>query len=116
MSDILRRARLVNREIFDPTNKDHVASFKTFLATNSWGDIQFYPETPYTEAPATVMAKFARHALKVQPLSDAERAVALEARGVITMPTTEMPSQHAERIAAANALLKTQLAAYGGAR
>jgi len=116
MSDILRRARLVHREIFDPTNKKHVDSFKVFLATNSWGDIQFYPETPYTEAPATVMAKFARHALKVQIQSDADRAAALAARGgVIIDPAVEMPSQKAERLANANALLKTQLAAYGGA-
>jgi hypothetical protein len=116
MSDILRRARLVNREIFDPTNKKHVESFKIFLATNSWGDIQFYPETPYTEAPATVMSKFARHALKVQIMSDADRAVALAARGVIIDPVTETPDQKAERIASANALLKIQLEALGGAR
>ncbi|MBT9138554.1 MAG: hypothetical protein DDT31_01120 [Syntrophomonadaceae bacterium] len=66
MSDILRRARPVNRVIFDPTNDSHIESFKTFLETGSWGDVQFYPEAPYIDVPATVMVRFSRHMLKIQ--------------------------------------------------
>jgi hypothetical protein len=109
MSDILRRARLVNREIFDPTNEAHVESFKVFLSTGSWGELQFYPEAPYTEAPATVMSKFSRHVLQVEVESDEVRAERLAARNVITMPTTESTAEKAQRLANANAMLKAQL-------
>lgn len=83
MTDILKRARLVRREIFDPTNPVHIESFKVFLATNNWGDVQFYPEAPFTEAPATVMTKYARHSLGVQEESAAARAARLLARNIL---------------------------------
>lgn len=111
MSDILRRARLVNREIFDPTNEAHIESFKIFLRTGNWGDVQFYPEVPYTEAPATVMAKYSRHALQVVPETIVERAERNAGRGVLQFPLTETREQGAIRLANANALVRSQLEA-----
>lgn len=109
-ADVLRRARLVRREIFDPTNESHVESFKVFLVTGSWGDIQFYPEDPYTEAPATVMSKYAMHQLGVARESTDDRQARLAARGIATMPIPLSPSaaaqQAADRLAAANVLMQ----------
>jgi len=102
-SDILRRARLVRREIFEPTNEEHIASFKVFLATGSWGAIQFYPEDPYTDAPATVMAKYARHALGVEVETLEQRAERITGRNIIVNAAPE-PSKE-ERLANANRLL-----------
>ena len=109
MSDILRRARLVNREIFDPTNEAHIESFKIFLRTGNWGEIQFYPEVPYTEAPATVMAKYSRHVLGIVPETAVERSERLAARGVAQIGPSETREQAANRLANANALVRTQL-------
>lgn len=113
MSDILRRAHLVKREIFDPTNKEHVESFKIFLRTGNWGDVQFWPEVPYTEAPATVMAKYARFVLNVKAQTDEERVAALAARGVIVFPKpksrAEREAAGVERLVVANALMQDLL-------
>lgn len=111
MSDILRRARLINREIFDPTNAAHIESFKIFLRTGNWGDVQFYPEVPYTEAPATVMAKYSRHILDVEVETAVERSDRLAARGVLQFPTTETREQKDGRISTANAIVRDQLQA-----
>jgi hypothetical protein len=109
MTDILRRARLVNREIFDPTNPEHVLSLKIFLATGNWGAVQFYPEAPFTEAPATVLTKYARYVLSVEVQTDEERAASLAARGVIAFPKPESRAEReagaADRLAKANALM-----------
>lgn len=109
MSDILRRARLVNREIFDPTNEAHIESFKIFLRTGNWGDIQFYPEVPYTEAPATVMAKYSRHVLGVTVETVVERADRLAARGIKSIGPSETTAAHTARIDHANSLVRSQL-------
>lgn len=111
MSDILRRARLVNREIFDPTNEAHIESFKIFLRAGNWGDIQFYPEVPYTEAPATVMAKFSRHVLNIVPEAAVARSERLAARGILQMAPTESAEIRAARIARANDMVREQLTA-----
>ena len=112
MTDILRRTRLVNRVIFDPANPAHVESFKTFLATNTWGDTQFYPEAPFTEAPATVMTKYARHVLNVVVETANERDERLVARNVLTSaPIVETKEAYAARLANANALIKANLSA-----
>jgi hypothetical protein len=112
-TDVLRRARLVNREVFDPTNPEHIASFKTFLATNTWGDVQFYPEAPYTEAPATVMAKYARHSLAVELETDEVREARMAARNVLPFPKPDTTAQtiaaREERLATANALMSALL-------
>jgi hypothetical protein len=109
MTDILRRARLVNREIFDPTNEAHLLSLKVFLATGNWGDVQFYPEAPFTEAPATVMTKYARHMLNVEAQSLEEAAAARAARGVLPFPRVltrdEREHEAAARLAKANELM-----------
>lgn len=105
MSDILRNARLVRREVFDPTNEAHSQSFKTFLATNNWGDIQFAAELPYTEAPATVMAKFAKHALNVQPETAEARVARLASRNMVTFPKAETREEAAARMKRANDLM-----------
>lgn len=109
MTDILRRARLVNREIFNPTNAAHLQSLKIFLATGNWGAVQFYPEAPFTEAPATVLTKYARFVLDVTVQSDAERAASLAARGVLPFPRTltrdEREHEAAASLAKANELM-----------
>ena len=103
-ADILRRARLVRREVFDPTNEEHVASFKVYLATGGWGEIQFYPEDPFNEAPATVMTKFARHALSVTAETTAERGERLKTRNIMQVPVITAEEATANKAAA---LLKT---------
>lgn len=62
-SSVLRAAS-VNRQQFDPENRDHLASLQKFLETGNWGATQFYCEYPYTDVPTTVLTKFARHALQ----------------------------------------------------
>lgn len=61
-SEILRKA-LVRREPFDPKNKEHLKSYKSFLNGGNWGDVQFYCEFPYVTVPETVSRKFANHSL-----------------------------------------------------
>ncbi len=61
-STVLRRAT-VNRATFDPTNKQHLASLKAFIATGNWGDVQFYCEFPFSDVPMTVLMKFAGYHL-----------------------------------------------------
>ena len=58
------------REVFDPKSKKHRESYKKFLVTGSWGDVQFHAEYPYTTVPETVHRKFAAHALKIHIKSD----------------------------------------------
>lgn len=53
-----------SREFFDPANPVHLASLKSFVNTGNWGEVQFYPELPYTNVPMTVFTKFAKHALE----------------------------------------------------
>jgi hypothetical protein len=64
----------VARTFFDPANPDHCASLKHFMEQGTWGNVQFYPEFPYTEVPMTVLAKFVAYHLKVETKSSAVRA------------------------------------------
>lgn len=73
MSSILNRAHLVNRQIFDPANEQHVDSLRHYLRTGNWGDIQFYEEVPFVEVPATVLTKYAQHMLSVTRETQQER-------------------------------------------
>ena len=109
MSDILRRAHLVNREIFDPTNLAHIESFKIFLATGNWGQIQFVAELPHTEVPATVMSKYARHALQVQVETPEARDIRLASRNIVPFPKPETREESAARLQRANDLMATSL-------
>ena len=56
-SKILRSAQLARQE-FDPKNKKHRNSFKKYLETGSWGEIQFFAEAPYVTVPETVFRKY----------------------------------------------------------
>ncbi len=56
-------ANQVRREHFDPRNKEHQRSLKTFLNTGNWGTVQFFAEHPYVTVPETVMRKFCLHHL-----------------------------------------------------
>jgi hypothetical protein len=107
VTDILRRTRLVHREVFNPAEDQHIASLKHFLQTGSWGAIQFHAEAPYTDAPATVMSKWARHSLGVSVENEAEKKLRLERRCVITQAAVELSS--AERLASANRLFQQAL-------
>lgn len=49
---------------FNPKNKAHVASLKTYLETGSWGDIKFVCEGSYLSVPDYVMRKYIAHQLK----------------------------------------------------
>jgi hypothetical protein len=60
----LLHANQVRREIFDPANAEHRASYLTFVETGVWGSVQFFHEFPFETVPATVAHKFAVHALR----------------------------------------------------
>lgn len=68
--DFMNRSSVLQRHgnsrvSFDPTNEAHVASFKKFIQTGNWGDVQFYTEFPYTDAPTTVSMRLHEHNLGV---------------------------------------------------
>ena len=65
MSRILRDNR-VRREEFDPTNKEHLNSYLTYLKTGNWGSVQFFCEFPYVTVPETVLRKYAIYTLERQ--------------------------------------------------
>src|SRR5271154_6799962 len=47
------------REHFDPSDRKHLESYRTFLTTGSWGNILFHQEYPYDSVIETVTRKFA---------------------------------------------------------
>lgn len=55
------------RAKFDIRNKDHVQSFKSFLAQKKWGSsgCPFELEYPWTSVPDMIKDKLVRHYLKV---------------------------------------------------
>ena len=57
---------LPTRVIFNPKNKKHRESVKTFLETGKWGDVLFVPEAPHIEVPATVLTKLAHYTLGIK--------------------------------------------------
>lgn len=70
-STILRRAS-INRQFFDPTNREHLESLRVFIDTGNWGSVQFYCEFPFTDVPMTVLTKFAKHCLSGKRQLDEE--------------------------------------------
>lgn len=98
MPDLLKKAHLVNRETFDPTNPIHIESFETFLRTGNWGDVQFYAELPYIEVPMTVLTKFAMHHLGVTPETAEERSARLAAKDLVVVKKSETPEERAARL------------------
>lgn len=67
------RSHCAARALFDPANEQHLKSFRAFLATGNWGDIQFLCEAPYTDVPMTVLMKFAMHEQCTQRESEGDR-------------------------------------------
>jgi hypothetical protein len=59
----LLRKNMLKREEFDPTNRRHCESYKSFLTTGNWGPARFYCEFPYVTVPETVSRKFALETL-----------------------------------------------------
>jgi hypothetical protein len=76
LSSALRRAS-VNRTSFDPSKESHLESFRIFLRTGNWGEIQFYCEHPFTDVPMTVLMKYATHRENVCRESASDRAARL---------------------------------------
>ena len=64
-SKVLTKALPV-RVPFNPSNKKHRESVKTFLQTGKWGDVLFIAEAPHIEVPATVLSKLAAHTLGIK--------------------------------------------------
>lgn len=54
------------RAFFDATDPEHCASLRQFIKTGNWGEVQFFPEFPFTDVPMTVLMKFAGHHLKTE--------------------------------------------------
>ncbi len=72
-SSTLLRTAHVQRETFDPSDGRHIESFRTFLETGNWGEIQFHVEAPYTDVPMTVLMKFAQYTEGVSRETEAAR-------------------------------------------
>jgi hypothetical protein len=56
-----------SKDYFDPNNKQHVAIFKNFVETNTWGYkcCPFALEEPYLSIPDMIKDKLIRNYLKV---------------------------------------------------
>jgi len=50
------------REEFTPSKREHVETYRRFLDTGSWGNMQFHIEYPYQSVAETVVNKFALYA------------------------------------------------------
>lgn len=109
----------VRRENFDPTNEEHLASFKHFIVTGNWGNVQFLAELPFIEVPMTVLMKFAGHHLGAKRESAKEASARFSARvasgTMVPMPRSKTRAERIKetqaRIDAANALLASELGA-----
>lgn len=106
MSEILMRGR-TERVFFDPTNNEHLESFKLFLRTGNWGKVQFYPELPYLEVPATVQTKYALHSLGVKPETRVEYNARIATKNLVQAEPAESEAQHAAHLKAASQWIKT---------
>lgn len=104
------RRPLVERQYFDPTNEEHLASMDCFLRTGNWGAVQFYPELPFIEVPATVLTKFACHQRGVALETDIERAGRLATKELVPAVAPETRIERRRRLNAANAKITAQLA------
>lgn len=66
MTDVLYAAttlkiQSVDRVKFDPSNKEHLLSLKTFLQKGSWGNLQFKIEHPYNSVIDSVLRNLANY-------------------------------------------------------
>lgn len=71
-STVLRK-HMINRQVFDPQNPEHLQSLDQFIRTGNWGTIQFYCEHPFTDVPMTVLMKFAAATRRVSRETADER-------------------------------------------
>ena len=76
----------ITRETFDPSSQRHLDSFDVFLKTGNWGEVQFYPELPFTDVPMTCLMRFAEYTQGVVRETVAERHDRIAAKGVIPWP------------------------------
>ncbi len=47
----------ISRVAFDPSNREHLESARSFLKEGRWGNVQFLCEEPYRTVPETVIRK-----------------------------------------------------------
>lgn len=93
-SSTLLRTAHVQRETFDPSRESHLESFRTFLKTGNWGEIQFHVEAPYTDVPMTVLMKFAQYTEGVERESEAVRSERLASReNLVPFPKPQTNAQ-----------------------
>ena len=53
------------RQVFDPTNKDHLSELKFFMTNSKWRvGCPFYLRNPFVEIPAMCFQQFAEHSIK----------------------------------------------------
>lgn len=109
MPNILKRA-FVLRTYFDPENQNHIESFKVFIRTGNWGNIQFHPELPFNEVPMTVLMKFASNDLRVQRESDEEKEARMSTMNLVQPTKAETRKEHQARLKASSTLILNQLA------
>jgi len=80
-----------NRVHFNPKNKAHVASLKTYIETGTWGEVKFACEGSYLSVPEYVMRKFIAHQLKcrdvvLEPYAPKAAAVEESPKPIINPP------------------------------
>jgi hypothetical protein len=63
LNEISKKA-LMNREIFDPKNDEHLKITRSYFKENKWGTFcPFFLEWPYTTVPEMLKDKITRHFL-----------------------------------------------------
>lgn len=108
MPDILKQV-FIERVYFDPSNAAHVESFKCFISTGNWGDIQFYPELPYIEVPITVLMKFALHQLNTKRETEEERVLRHSKKNLVPWGPIETRKEQRRRLEVTNIKIFDQL-------
>lgn len=96
LSSALRNGN-ISRVPFDPSLESHLESFRVFLRTGNWGDVQFYCEHPYTDVPMTVLMKHALYNEGITRETLAERSVRIAARPSMIQPPALVLSHAEER-------------------
>ena len=101
-SHVLRQSQ-AKREYFDPSNQAHLDSMDVFLRTGNWGAVQFYPELPFIEVPATVLAKYTMFIRGVQRENADEHAARLSAKPLVVPTPPESAESRKARLAKVSA-------------
>lgn len=53
----------ISRVPFDPSNREHLESARSFLKEGRWGNVQFLCEEPYRTVPETVIHKLSLNSI-----------------------------------------------------